>query len=210
MSNVTANSTLVRVYRLVFGLLIFAAVIYQLTLSSNWGNFFSFFTIQSNIIAGVVLLIGATQVPKGARNWDVVRGGAAIYMILTGVVYNTLLRGLDEQLQTSEPWVNLVLHQLIPVVMLLDFILIPLVHKLRPSEALVWTVYPLLYLVYSLARGPIVDWYPYPFLDPRGDGGYLQVAIISVIILVGFIAVTWLFTRYTNWRLREHSLIHPA
>jgi hypothetical protein len=30
-----------------------------------------------------------------------------------------------------------------------------------------------IYCAYSLIRGPIVHWRPYPFLDPDEAGGYL-------------------------------------
>jgi hypothetical protein len=31
---------------------------------------------------------------------------------------------------------------------------------------------------YTLIRGPLADdWYPYPFVDPTRDGGYLRVAL---------------------------------
>ena len=43
--------------------------------------------------------------------------------------------------------------------------------------------FPLLYVVYSLIRGPFVNWYPYPFLDPR-IGGYGRVFLYSIGISV--------------------------
>jgi len=193
----------VRLYRLGFGLLIIAAVIYQLAQISQWANYFSFFTIQSNLIGAAVLLIGAIAMPGASRSWDLVRGAAAIYLILTGVVYNTLLTGVD--VQTSQQWVNNVMHRIIPIVMLIDFLIVPLAHRIRWREALVWSIYPLLYLVYSLIRGPIVDWYPYPFLDPREDGGYPRVAIYCVAILVGFLAVTWVMTEINARRSRHEA-----
>jgi hypothetical protein len=53
-------------------------------------------------------------------------------------------------------------------------------------------IYPMLYLVYSLIRGPIVDWYRYPFLDPDEAGGYLGVALYSVGITVGIGLFSWI------------------
>ncbi|MFP3387086.1 Pr6Pr family membrane protein, partial [Tritonibacter sp. SIMBA_163] len=44
-----------------------------------------------------------------------------------------------------------------------------------------WILYPVAYLIYTLLRGLVVEWYPYPFLDP-GNGGYIQVAISSIVI----------------------------
>jgi hypothetical protein len=46
-------------------------------------------------------------------------------------------------------------------------------------------VYPLAYCAYSLLRGPQVDWYPYPFLDPDEAGGYGAVALYGLRIAVG-------------------------
>ncbi|WP_433526307.1 Pr6Pr family membrane protein [Nocardia pseudovaccinii] len=46
-------------------------------------------------------------------------------------------------------------------------------------------VYPLGYGAYTLIRGPIVDWYPYPFLDPRHQG-YVSMAMGPVVLVIGF------------------------
>jgi hypothetical protein len=195
----------VRAYRLIFGLLGFAAMGYQLDKSPNAVNFFSFFTIQSNIIGAVVLLLGAIYLFDWVRNptlaWSLVRGAAAIYLALTGVVYNTLLTDVD--VQTSDAWVNDVVHKIIPIVMIFDFVVVPLAHRITFRQALVWTIYPIAYLAYSLIRGPIADWYPYPFLDPREDGGYDRVAMYCVAILVGFIAVTWVMVKVNDWRTTD-------
>lgn len=194
----------VRAYRLIFGLLGFAAMGYQLNKTGNAVNFFSFFTIQSNIIGAAVLLIGATFLFEWVREptltWSLVRGAAAIYLTLTGVIYNTLLTDVD--VQTSNAWVNDTLHKVLPIVMLFDFVVVPLAHRVTVRQALVWTVYPLAYLAYSLIRGPIVDWYPYPFLDPRKDGGYPRVALYCVVIVVGFLAVTWVMVKVNEWRTK--------
>ncbi|MCW2602206.1 MAG: hypothetical protein JWN61_341, partial [Pseudonocardiales bacterium] len=47
----------------------------------------------------------------------------------------------------------------------------------------IWLIFPLGYLIYSLVRGPIADWYPYPFMDPD-EHGYGGIAITSMIIAV--------------------------
>jgi uncharacterized membrane protein len=208
MSNASAHDSWVRLCRCGFGLLTLVAVIVQLASSPNVVNFFSFFTIQSNIIAAAVLLVGAVVVPANSRTWDLVRGAAAIYMVLTGVIYNTLLAGLEESLQTTIPWVNVVLHIVVPLVMLIDFILIPPAHAISWREAMVWSLYPLVYFIYTLTRGAVVDWYPYPFLDPQKDGGYPQVLVFSVITLLGFLGATWLMTELSAWRLRHRDPAH--
>ena len=195
----------VRWFRLGFAILGLTAVIVQLMKSTNVANFFSFFTIQSNIIGIVMLFIGAIWAPRETRNWSLARGGAAIYLMLTGVIYNTLLVDITESLQTTIPWVNDVLHKILPIVMLVDLVVVPMANRIRWREATVWVVYPILYLVYSLIRGAIVDWYPYPFLDPRGDGSYLKVALFSMLTLVIFLGVIWIITEFNAWRLRMRT-----
>lgn len=190
----------VRGYRLVFAVLVIAAVAWQYAQIDGRGvrstvNFFSFFTIQSNLIGAAVFIIGALVMPRPSLRWDLVRGGAAMYLTTTFFVYGILLSGLEESLQTTEPWVNAVLHQIFPVVIVVDLLIRPLANALAFREALSWAVYPLAYLAFTLIRGPIVDWYPYPFLNPDEAGGYLGVAAYCVAILIGFLlfaaAIVW-------------------
>ncbi|MGA8046237.1 MAG: Pr6Pr family membrane protein, partial [Dermatophilaceae bacterium] len=67
---------------------------------------------------------------------------------------------------TAVPWDNTVLHYIVPVAMLVDYLLDRPRRRLSFRASLLWLIYPLAYAGYSLIRGAIVDWYPYPFLDP--------------------------------------------
>ena len=195
----------VRFYRAFFGMLTLVAVGYQFSTNSQrdvWNpvNFFSFFTIQSNLIAAVVLLLGASAAREHiSLPWSVIRGGAAMYMVTTGVVYALLLSGLEESLQTPTLWVNIVLHQFLPVVMVMDLVIRPIASgHLTMRRAIAWLAYPAIYLLYTLVRGPRVDWYPYPFLDPREPGGYGTVAIYCAVIVLGFVALSSLIVVLTQ------------
>jgi bacteriorhodopsin len=53
-------------------------------------------------------------------------------------------------------------------------------------------VFPIVWVIYTMIRGPIVGWYPYPFLNPDiepgvGYGGVTVyvIAIAAFILLVG-------------------------
>jgi hypothetical protein len=193
----------VRCYRLGFAVLDIVAMAWQFFDGSRGdpfkqANFFSFFTIQSNIIAAVVLLIGASNasfVVRPTRLWDLIRGAAAIYLTLTFVVFALLLSNITEELQTTIPWVNAVVHQIVPLVLIADFLLVPLAHRIGFRQSLVWMIYPFAWLVYTLIRAQIVDWYPYPFLDPAESGGWAGVTVICVVILLGFVGACWVMTR---------------
>ncbi len=114
-----------------------------------------------------------------------IRGAATVYLLITGVVYAVLLAKVDVML--TDRWINDVLHRILPIVMVLDWILVPV--TLGISRALIggWLIYPIVYGAYTLIRGPIVDWYPYPFIDPR-EQGYVSL-VIGLVILTGVFAL---------------------
>ncbi|HEY1573954.1 MAG TPA: Pr6Pr family membrane protein [Pseudonocardiaceae bacterium] len=154
------------------------------------GNYFSFFTIESNILGTVVLAWGGLALLAGWRGApDVLRGSAVVYLVITGVVYATLLAELPGEQPNS--WVNTVVHRIMPIVLVLDWLLAPPARPPRLPRAWWWLVFPLAFCAYTLVRGPFVDWYPYPFLDPRPHG-YGHVAVGVVGIAVGFVVTTLL------------------
>lgn len=192
--------------RIAFGLLTLAAIVSQLVIGINehdtnvW-SFFSFFTIESNLLTVAVLLMGALLALRGAETglaWEMFRGAVVAYMTTTFIVFAALLSGLPDNLDLTEPWVNFVLHQLMPIVIILDWIVSPPRHRLTGRRALVWMIFPLAYCVYSLIRGPIVDWYPYPFLNPDSVGGYPGVIAYSLGIAVLFVGIVWFVVTIGN------------
>lgn len=199
------RATFVRLYRWAGAALILAALVDIVANrgdSFSFANFFSYFTVLSNLIAMVVLAVGSGRAghPTTER-WEMVRGAAVLYMAITGIVYLLLLQGVDVDTPGFSNWV---LHRIMPVAMVLDWLFEPPRVPLVFRRALLWLVFPLLYLPYTLVRGPIVDWYPYPFLDPDRDGGYLRVAGASLGIAAGFVGATWLIARVGN-RLGGHD-----
>jgi hypothetical protein len=198
-------------YRVVFALATIVAMAWQFRHAHNnsdtftTGNFFSFFTIQSNIIGAVVLLYAALAAPKGAT-WDLIRTASVLYLTITFFVYGILLSGYQEELQTTLPWVDTVLHRIFPLAILADWFIDPPTTRISFDKARYWLVYPFLYLAYSLIRGPIVDWYPYPFLDPDRAGGYAGIAGYSVAILIGVL----LFIGILLWVNDRRTVPVPA
>ncbi|MES2188673.1 MAG: Pr6Pr family membrane protein [Pseudomonadota bacterium] len=183
-------STRVAALRLTFGLLVLVAVGTQLVLHVRSGynivNFFSYFTNLSNLFAAVVLLMGA------AASWtiskppgDLARAIAVVNMAVVGVVFAILLRNVD--LGDLRPWVNTVLHYVMPCVVVMDWLLVPPKTKLGLKPFLLVLVIPVLYIGYVLVRGSLVQWYPYPFLNPMNVGGYSGVAAYVVGIAVAFV-----------------------
>jgi hypothetical protein len=190
--------------RLAFGTLAIVAMTYQfavLNVEPGYakGNFFSFFTIQSNILAVAALFL-LVAVPRERRTalFDGARQAAVLYIAITGVVFALLLSGLQEDVQTSASWVDFVVHKLMPVVLVVDWLVDPPHRRLPAWTVLAWLVYPAAWLAYTLVRGEIVDWYPYPFVDVSrlGYGGVLaRAAGLTVAFALGAAALLWLGNR---------------
>ncbi|KAA9106607.1 hypothetical protein F6B43_14300 [Microbacterium rhizomatis] len=169
-------------------------------------NFFSFFTILSNAGSVVVLAWAAiwyltrrgaaTHEPRGLA---VALASVTVYMIVTGIVYNLLLRGIElPQGSQPVPWSNETLHVVAPIFLLLDLFVGPLRRRLPWRAVLAIIVFPVVWVIYTLIRGPLVTnpvsadpfWYPYPFLNPNNfANGYLTVLIYVVGIAVAIVAV---------------------
>ncbi|SDQ58247.1 Pr6Pr family membrane protein [Microbacterium sp. cf332] len=214
--------------RLVMAAVIVAAVVTQLTVSLTrtaetggdvatvFANFFSFFTILSNVIAAVVLAWAGLRTlrdPRGATSslgLSAALACATTYMVITGIVYNTLLRGITLP-QGSEPvpWSNEVLHLIGPIFLLLDLLIGTRRRALRWQTVWVVIAFPLLWVAYTLVRGPLVTnpangqpyWYPYPFLNPNNPGGWGMVAAYVVVIAIAFVAVGF----FTVWVTRRRA-----
>ena len=111
---------------------------------------------------------GAAWLTRRPRGWAYFRGAVTLYMVITGIVYALLLSDVDVQLTTM--WVNEVLHEILPLFLLVRLARRPAVAPDPAAKALGWLAFPLLFLAYSLIRGPIAHFFPFPFLDPRPHG----------------------------------------
>jgi hypothetical protein len=177
------------------GLLGSAAIVTQLITHINAGanlvNFFSFFTIESNILSVIILFTLAMANPKKAKGkYDFLRGAVTLYMTMTGIIYILLLGNTPSILV---PWVNIVLHYIMPFAMLLLWVLVPPYKAIPYKKALYWLIYPVAYLIYSLVRGMYANWYPYPFIDPTVNG-WPSVIVTSLIIALSVLVVAKVFT----------------
>lgn len=150
--------------------------------SAPQANVLSFFTDQANLLGVIVLLVGAVVDPGDLR-WQRVRGAATLYLLVAGIVYAVLL--VHIYVGDEPGWADDVLHRMMPIVMIVDWVLAPVALGVSGRLIAGWLVYPLVYGAYTLGRGPIVDWYPYPFIDPRHQG-YPSMTVGLVVLVIGF------------------------
>jgi len=184
--------------RIGFAALVLAAVVTQVTNLVDAGvfnptRFFLFFTVLSNLFAAAVFVEGGRRQLTGSSPVpDLWRGAAVVFMTVTFIVFAVLLRGLQEELQTNIVWVDTVLHRVMPVAVMADWLIAPPRRPLTFGKALIpWLAPPLAWTTFTLIRGAVDGWYPYPFLNPD-NGGYGTVALYAVGILGLMLAVIWL------------------
>lgn len=185
-----------RIARLGFAALALTAIVVQLVSGSTGSgfralNFFSFFTIQANLLAIVALVAAALQSGPASRRLDLLRGAAVFALVLTGLVFALLLADIQEDLQLTKPWVDTVLHRVMPVVLAADWLLDPPDHRIAWRSSLAWLAFPAAWTAYTLVRGAITGWYPYPFVDP-GVHSAGRVALNCAVIFLGMLVVVGL------------------
>ena len=176
-------------------------------------NFFSYFTVQSAIASVAVILtaaIVALRRPIDPAWLDMLRAMVTTYILVSGVVYGIIIWQSSEANYSIEvPWSSQLLHFVIPVCALIDWMVDPFKARL-PWKYLGWAiVFPVFWLVYTLIRGPIVGWYPYFFLDARqvsGPGETVFYCLIIVGIITGIAALlTWI----TRFKRTPRHLLPP-
>ncbi len=183
---------------IVAGILVLLALITQITDQLSVGRFeptqyFAFFTIQTAMINIVVMIAGgimAFRRERDTRLYTAIRASIFSYGLVTGLVYNLLLRDVPNSDGYVGPvWPNEALHVWIPIYIALDWLLSP--GRVRISWSALWLAvsFPLIWVGITLLRGNATGWYPYPFLEPDGPNGVLGVVLYVVGIAIFIIAL---------------------
>lgn len=193
-----------RAVRLALASLITVALAAQLLIGMSEGgltvvNFFSYFTVLSNTASVVLLSILAFSPDADSRiGFALFRGAVTVYMAVTGLVYAVILAPNLADVAVPEPWIDWVIHVIGPLGVIADWFFDKPPLRLPRRSFWAWLGFPAAYVTYSLIRGPIAEWYPYPFLDPAEQGGYGGVAVMSAIVLVVIVAFSGLFYWWAN------------
>jgi len=158
-------------------------------------NMLSFFTILSNLLVGGTCLALAVRRSPPAQLLRVLYLDAVLGIAVTGIVYNLVLAQLYD-LSGAAWFANLLLHVVVPIMAVLGWLGFGPRGLIDTPTVLLATIYPILWLGFTLVRGAVVDWgpfpawYPYPFVD-AGQLGYARVALNCVVIAVLFLGLAF-------------------
>jgi hypothetical protein len=176
-------------------------------------NFFSFFTILSNILVALVTTATAL-IPRFAIGRILMRPGVAssamLYIGITGLTYFFVLRHLWQP-EGLQFWVDTALHYATPILFLVFWFVAVIKGRLTLDVVPMMLVFPLLFAAYTLIRGPLANWYPYPFLD-AGALGYGAVVANIFFLVAAFAGLAILLVGVDRLigRLRNASPAPPG
>ncbi len=169
-------------------------------------KFFSYFTILTNLLVAIyftsLLFFKEAIITAFCRKYTTVTA-LTIYILVVGLIYNLVLR----QIWTFTGWgriSNELLHTITPFYFLWYWFFIVQKSTLPFRSSLNWTLYPLVYMVYTLIRGAILHTYPYPFIDVNSLG-YSRVLINCIGVAGVFLVLFYVFIAIGNRLQKRRS-----
>ncbi|MFJ9991186.1 Pr6Pr family membrane protein [Pseudomonas putida] len=172
----------------------------QASLIGGMVNLFGYFTVLSNTLVATVLSYAAFGRETAARRWfltPAVSSGVLVSIVLVALAYSLLLRHLWQ----PEGWQWLadeLLHDVMPLVFVLYWCLAVPKGRLRLGHLGAWSLYPLVYFLFTLWRGHEIGVYPYPFVDVASLG-YGRVLLNALAVLAGFWGIGLLVIGVDRW-----------
>ena len=165
----------------------------------------SYFTVLTNIAVAKVCSAAALRAEResdgagagGGAKVDTARWpisfltspgtmtAVAVYISVVGLTYSLLLRSI----WNPTGWqlvVDRALHDAVPVLYVLYWLIFVPKQNLRWSQPLWWLIYPAAYCVYSFVFGAITGKYMYWFVDPTSLG-YPRVFVHIALMLMFFL-----------------------
>ncbi len=193
-------------------------------------NFFSFFTVQSNIFVFIYLFIKSFSLfgcEKARRIIDkpVIGALVTVYIIVTGLVYCCgIPLGFtppfvwDNPVHAMSSFIQVFHHMIIPPLMVILWFFPSDGKKISFRTLPYFGIYPFVYSVFSIVRGALSDpaFYAYPFYNPEfvyglfrpgKEGsviaGYLLMIPLLIVGIGLFIGVAALVIFIHNKRIRN-------
>ncbi len=147
-------------------------------------RYFSYFTIQANFLVAVSMAF-IVRDRLGSQLFRVVRLASLVGITVTGIVAAIALPPSPNYTFGSLVCDRL-LHIVVPVLTFVGWLVFGPRGLVRREDLLPSLIWPVVWLAATLALGPFVGWYPYPFInvDQLGYGRtLLNCAVIAALFL---------------------------
>lgn len=148
----------------------------------------AYFTILTNLVVAAYYTVRLIAPGSVAGRWlaqPAVGSGIAMYVTLVCVVVHLILRHL-QTLTGNALLADTILHYVTPILFVVFWMGWVPKRQLGWRHALWWSLYPLAYFVYAMARGVASGFYPYPFINVA-TLGFSAVATNALLISAAFV-----------------------
>jgi len=157
-------------------------------------RFFSYYTVLSNLLIAICFTAIAFKGIQETGNFFArpnTLTATAVYICIVALTYNIILRFQWSPHGLARVCDEL-LHLIVPVLYVIFWLAFVPKQSIKWKHILPWAIYPLVYLAYTLLRGPYASWYPYPFIDVAVHG-YHKVLFNSAMVCVVFVVFSVIF-----------------
>jgi len=169
-------------------------------------RFFSYFTILSNTMVGIAtffLVLGKPPKPFAFFRRHTVVTAITVYILIVGIVYNILLRPIVHA-EGIHRLVTESFHTIVPLLFLWFWCLQKPQQYISWRSIVMWQIYPLIYVLYTLVHGHYSGFYPYPFVDVN-KLGFTKAMTNGCFIVVAFVLLSIILSGISNWRIKKMS-----
>ena len=143
-------------------------------------RFFSYFTIQSNVLAAATALSLINHPDRDGRTWRVLRAAAVVGMTVTFITYVVVLRPIVH-LHGIAKLTDIGFHYVAPFLTIAGWLIFGPWPRFDVESLVRVIAWPFSYLIYVLVLGAISGWYPYPFIDVA-KLGYARVLLNAFVV----------------------------
>ena len=150
-------------------------------------NVFCYFTVQSNLLVAVTSILLVIRPDRDSRAFRALRLAGLVAIVITFVVFHTALSHLVD----LDGWAKVadqLLHTVAPVLAVAGWLIAGPRGQADERVALWALAAPAAWVPFTLIRGELIGFYPYPFVDVA-EHGYGRVALNLALVGVLFYAL---------------------
>ncbi len=169
-------------------------------------NMLGYFTILTNTFAAIVLttlsLFPNSRMGKVFATPKVF-GCVVTSMLWVGIGFHVLLSDYWSP-DGMEAVTNYLNHYIVPSALFLIWLVFPPKTQIPKWTPLIWEIYPVIYGIYIILLGELVDKYPYPFFDVNVIG-YSKALLNGLVILLVILGIGYFVRSTVNRSSRLRS-----
>jgi hypothetical protein len=149
----------------------------------------SYLTIWFNVLVAWSTYTLAAGRDRDTRLWRALRLDAVVIATVGGLVHLFFLLPLLD-LSGWDYVADKLLHMAVPALALVGWLVFGPRGRADRRDLLPFLVVPVSWLVYTLVRGELVEWYPYPFIDVN-EHGYGVVLVNVLAVAAAMVLAAW-------------------